>query len=267
VITPEQLKNALCAAFCSAFEVHAVAAGYAVSSIFTDRSGDRIGFYVVESEDGYRVEDDGEYLSRLVASGVDLEKSQRGQLLDAVLAEGRAYWDRDSLEIRTEAFPEAEIADRAAGFLSALIRARDIELLTREFVSSAFREDVIRALTERFGQVVEIEEDVAVHKDFEDFVSDVVLRPKHAGRTAALYLVNNNEKLGEALLLQQEARMKQRMDFAVIALIEERDLRPISRRKFQRAQNRDLAMPIFRGDEEAALDAIERKLGIERHVA
>ncbi len=35
--------------------------------------------------------------------------------------------------------------------------------------------------------------------------------------------------------------MKQRTDFAVIALIEERDLRPISRRKFQRAQNRDLS--------------------------
>ncbi len=264
-MTPEQLKNALCAAFCSAFEVHAVAAGYAVSSIFTDRSGDRIGFYVVESEDGYRVEDDGEYLSRLIASGVELDKGQRSQLLDAVLAEGRAYWDRDSLEIRTGAFPEGEIADRAASFLSALIRARDIELLTREFVRSTFREDAMQALTDRFGEVAEIEENVPVHKEFEDFASDVVLRPKGIGRTAALYLVTNNEKLSEALLLQQEARLRQKTDFAVIALIE--DLHPISPRKFQRAQNRDVTMPIFRGDEAAALDAIARKLDMEHHLA
>jgi hypothetical protein len=32
-------------------------------------------------------------------------------------------------------------------------------------------------------------------------------------------------------------------------------------------QNRDLTMPIFRGDEEAALDQIERKLAIERSAA
>lgn len=60
--------------------------------------------------------------------------------------------------------------------------------------------------------------------------------------------------------------IKKRMDFSVIALIEEPDMRLISRRKFQRAQNRDISMPIFRGDEEAALDAIERKLAI-RHGA
>ena len=71
----------------------------------------------------------------------------------------------------------------------------------------------------------------------------------------------------EALLLQMDAAMKQRADFSVIALIEEPDMRLISRRKFQRAGNRDLAISIFRGDEEAALDQIERKLEIKRRVA
>lgn len=112
-----------------------------------------------------------------------------------------------------------------------------------------------------------IEEDTAVHQDFADLPSDAVLKPKQKGRAGAVYFVSSNEKLGEAMPLQMDAAMKQRADLSVIALIEEPDMRLISRRKFQRVQNRDLTMPIFRGDEEAALDQIERKLEIKRRVA
>jgi hypothetical protein len=267
VITAEQLKNALCAAFCSAFEVNAVPSGFAVSSIFTDRSGDRISLYVVAEDGGYRLEDDGEYLSRLVASGIEIEKGQRGQLLDAMLESEKAYWDRDTLEIRTGVFAEPEIAQRTSSFLSALIRARDLDLVTRELVRSTFREDAMRAIVERFESVANIDEDTSVDKDFADFPSDVTIRPKSDGRSGAIYFVSTNGKLDEALLLQLDARLKNRTDFSVVALIEDPDMRFISRRKFQRAQNRDLAMPIFRGDEEAALDQIERKLEIKRSAA
>jgi len=267
VITPEKLKTALCAEFRSAFEVHPVASGYAVSSLFTDRSGDRISLYVVAEDDGYRLGDDGEYLSRLVASGIEIERGQRGQLLDAILGSEGAYWDRDTFEIRTEVFAESEIAPRTGSFLSALIRARDLELVTRELVRPTFREDAMRAIVERFGPVANIEEDVPVSQDFADFPSDAVVKPKQTGRAGAIYFVNTNEKLGEALLLQQEARLKRRTDFSVIALIEEPDMRLISRRKFQRAQNRDLTMSIFRGDEEEALDQIERKLELKGRAA
>lgn len=267
MITPEQLKKALCATFCSAFDVRAVPSGYAVSSIFTTPSGDRIGFYLVPDSDNYRFEDDGEFLSRLVASGIEVDKGQRGQLLDAILEGESAYWDRDTLEIRTAPFDEAEIAQRAGSFLSALIRARGLELLTRDLVRSTFREDALRAIVERFEAVANIDEDMAVHRDFADFPSDIVVQPKGVGQAGAIYLVSTNEKLAEALLLQQETRLKGRTDFSVVALIEEPGMQFISRRKFQRAQNRGLTMPIFRGDEEAALEAIERKLGIERSAA
>lgn len=267
MITAEQLRNALCATFCSAFEVNVVPSGYAVSSIFTDRSGDRISLYLVADDDGYRLEDDGEYLSRLVATGIELERGQRGQLLDAILASEQAYWDRDTFEIRTGVFAEADIAPRTAAFLSALIRARDLELVTRELVRSTFREDAMRAIIERFEPVANIDQDSSVDKDFTDFPSDVTIRPKSGGRSGAIYFVSTSEKLDEALLLQLDARLKNRTDFSVVALIEDPDMRFISRRKFQRAQNRDLAMPIFRGDEEAALDQIERKLEIKRSAA
>jgi hypothetical protein len=36
----------------------------------------------------------------------------------------------------------------------------------------------------------------------------------------------------------------------------------LSKKKFQRAQNRSLSMPIFRGDEDAAVGGIGRDLAI-----
>jgi Domain of unknown function DUF1828 len=267
VISAEHLQRMLCSAFCAGFEVHPVASGYAISSLFTDRSGDPIGFFLGAGDNGYRLEDDGEYLSRLVASGVDIERGQRGHLLDAILEGGLAHWDRDTFEIRTGSFTETDLPRRVAGFLSALLRARDLELLTHDFVRSTFREDAMQAITERFESVANIDEDVPVHRDFADFPSDAIIKPKKNGRFGAIYFVSNNEKLGEALLLQQEARLKRRTDFSVVALIEEPEMPLISRRKFQRAQNRDLTMPIFRGDEEAALEQIARKLLLGRRVA
>jgi hypothetical protein len=89
------------------------------------------------------------------------------------------------------------------------------------------------------------------------------MKPTAAAPSAipgAIYFVNTNDKLNEALLLQTDALRLQRTDFEVVALLEEPDLKMISRRRFQRAQNRSLAMPIFRGDEDAAMTMIGRKL-------
>jgi hypothetical protein len=86
-------------------------------------------------------------------------------------------------------------------------------------------------------------------------------------RPGAIYLVTSNDKLNEALLALQEAQIKNRSDFAIMALIEEPDMRLISRRKFQRAQNRSLPMPIFRGDEDAAMAKIAKELNLTRSAA
>ena len=58
-----------------------------------------------------------------------------------------------------------------------------------------------------------------------------------------------------------------RDDFAVIALIEEPFLHSIARKKFQRAQNRSLSMPIFRGDEDAAMRFIAREMKLAAYAA
>ena len=242
--------------------MQAVPCGFAVSSAFKDASGDRISFYVVAEGDSYRLEDDGEYLARLVAFGIDFEKGQRHQLLTSVLQTADAIWDQDTYEIKTRQFEERNLSSQMIRFLSALIRVRDLELLTRDFIRSTFREDATAAINERFGAVALVDERKPVAIDFPDYIPDLVIRPKLSGRTTAVFLASNVVPFQEAELLRGEVEKENRQgSIAVVALLEDADkIQQISTRRFQRAQNRGLAMPIFRGDEAAALSAIERQL-------
>ena len=257
----ENLKRQLCSIFCELIDVQPVPSGLAVSSAFEDNAGDPISFYLTASEDGFQIEDDGAYLSHLIARDIPIDEGTRGQLLDAILDRGGAYWDRETYEIRSTSFPEGEIARRAVDFLSSLIRVRDLELLTRNVVRSTFREDATAAINTRFGNVANIDEGKFISKDFAEFPADLVIRPNLPNAVpGAIYFVNTNEKLNEALLLKMDAELLNRTDFEVVALVEDPEMKMISRRKFQRAQNRSLSMPIFREDEDAAMTMIGRKL-------
>ena len=77
------LANSICKAFCGELQVNSVPSGYAVSTAFVDASGDKITFYLSESEDGWRAEDDGDYLASLVARDIPL-----------ILGHARRYWMR-----------------------------------------------------------------------------------------------------------------------------------------------------------------------------
>ena len=261
-----ELAKSLCNAFCAAVDVRSVATGFAVSSVFLDSAGDPISFYLTETVDGFVAEDDGSYLSNLVARDIPIHQGYRGQILDGILAESSASWDRESFEIRSEPFASSEVAQRSIDLLSALIRVRDLELLTRDAVRSTFREDAISALEKAYANYAFIEENAPLDKDFAEFPADVVVRSKSSApdsTVGGIYFVNNDAKLNEALLLKMELQQSSANDnFRVIALIEEPTLKQISRRKFQRAQNRSLVMPIFRGDEEAAMRMIGRELRI-----
>jgi hypothetical protein len=259
---PETLKQQLCKTFCASVNVRPVPSGLAVSSAFADHSGDSISFYVTNLDDGeFRIEDDGSYLSHLIAKDIPIDQGPRGQLLDAILKQANSYWDRDTLEIRSSAFPESEISHRSIDFLSSLLRVRDLELLTRDVVRSTFRSDATAAIKAIYGNVASFRENTPIKKEFAEFPADLVILPKDtAAFTGALYFVSSNEKLNEALLLQMEALRVGNSDFKVIALLEEPEMKAISSKKFQRAQNRSVVMPIFRGDEDASVLSIGRTL-------
>jgi hypothetical protein len=257
----DAFKNSLCQYYCNHISVSPVSYGYAVSTAFIDNSNDPIGFYIVETDDGYYLEDDGEYLTHLIASGIDIDKGQRNEFLRNILAQADAHYDVDSYEIRTAEFPPDAIPRKAFDFVSALLRMRDLEMWTRETVRSTFKEDALRAMEERFAEIANIDENTGVNRQFSAYPADAILRPvKYTGRDTAVYFVTNNDKLNEALLLDRERRLVDDDSFSVVAMFEEPEMRGISRKRFQRAQNRGLPMPFFRDDEDAALNLIASKL-------
>lgn len=262
-IAPDALQKRLCAAFCGDINVNPVASGLAVSSAFKDNSGDRISFYLRETPDGLQIEDDGSYLAELIGRGVPIDQGTRANMLDAILSQAGAYWDRETYEIKSTTVAEADVAKRMIDFLSSLIRVRDLELFTREVVRSTFREDATSKIENAFGDMAELLEDKPVMSDLSEFPADLVIKPRLAGALpGAVYFVNSNDKLNEALLLLMEGERAARSDFAVFALLEDANMTTLSRRRFQRAQNRSLKMPIFRGDEDAAMNFIGRELRI-----
>jgi hypothetical protein len=265
VTTAATLEKALCAAFCQAITVNPVPCGLAVSAGFTDPSGDRIGFYVVADGDNFHLEDDGEYLSQLIALGVDIEKGQRQHLLESILQTAGAIWDPESYEIKTGTFEEADLSGKIMQFLSALMRIRDLELLTRDFIRSTFREDATAAIMDRFGAVANVDERKPVSANFPDYLPDLVIRPKSDGRNTAVFLATNPVPFQEAELLRAEIEKEGKQnEITVVALIEDTDkINAISPRRFQRALNRGLAVSIFRGDEPAAMNAIARQVQIK----
>ena len=259
MIDSQSLENNLCSTFCSSITINPVACGFAVSTVFSDKAGDRLGFFLIEDEDGYHIEDSGDYLSQLVASGIDIESGVRNALLNDILQNGKAFWDVDTFEIKTDSFSESEISSRMTDFLSSLIRVRDLELITRDVVRSTFKEDAIAAIEERFKNVANFQKDKAINKKFSEFPSDLNIIPKSKGKPAAVFFATNSNKLDEAVMLKQEATIADKdNDFSVIAMIETSDMKGISKRKFQRAQNRSIVMPIFRSDEDAAIELIAR---------
>jgi hypothetical protein len=263
VTEPETLKNLLSRTFAESFDVRAVPSGLAISAPFKDTSGDRISFYVREADNGYSFEDDGFFLSHLVASGIDIERGQRRQLLDTVLQGSDAYWDAETYEIKSR--PSDDVAASAITFVSALLRLRDIELLTKEKIKSTFREDATAAAEQFLGSQFEIQTDSSLSRRFSESPADLVLVPKELGaRRGGVFLVNSSTSFLEAELLHSEIeRSNAQNEFASIALIEDNDkIQLVGMKRFQRALNRRLPTPIFRGDEEEAMSFIAHTLGV-----
>jgi hypothetical protein len=259
VIETETLKGLLSRTFAEAVDVRAVPSGLAISAPFTDSSGDRLAFYARHGDNGYTFEDDGFFLSHLVASGIDIERGQRRQLLDAVLDGSGAYWDPETYEIKSRPTPDTGVG--AIMFMSALLRLRDIELLTKETVRSTFREDATAAAEEHLGETFLVEAGAPLSPEFLESPADLIITPKKPGlRRAGVFFVNSATPFLEAELLHMEIeKARASPDFVSIALIEDTGkLQVIGMRRFQRAVNRGLPTPIFRGDEAQAMAAIGR---------
>jgi len=240
--------------------VQEVPAGLAISAMFQDDVGDKVGAYLIRGAETSFLADDGSFLAELDAMGVDVRVGSRAQFLERVLAPAGAFVDPETLEIRTPALDEEPSPDRVIEFLSALARVQDVKYWTQERVRSTFQEDATAALTQRFLSIATIHRNAVAEEQLSDFPADLVIRPQDPSRHSviAVFLAQNLQKLDEALLLWHEARSHAMMHLRVAALVEDLATFPVQSRKAQRAFNRIDAAAFYRQDEIAAVERVAR---------
>jgi len=253
------IREQLCQAFCRDITVKAVPAGLAVSGSFEDVVGDPIRCYVEQYAGGWRLADDGQFLADLDGRGINRRQGPRADYLAQIFASAGAGVGEDGLQIATSVQAQPPLAGEIIQFLSALTRARDVMFWSRERIKSTFKEDVFHAMEERLSGKATLERASFVEPSLRDFPADVIITPKGmvgAPRTA-VFLAQSTEPLGDALLLWQELRLRGRSDIRVAAVVESGSVSNAAL-KLQRVINRIDAVTFFSGDEDAAIERIER---------
>lgn len=250
-MTPDAVKDHLCRSFCDGFRVAEVPGGLLVETPFPLPDGDHLDFLIRDTGDGIRFEDDGLLVAEARASGVDMDKGARRQLLDSILAHCGVRFDEDDGIFYIDVGSREEIASLSVKFVETLLRAQDVAALTRERVASSFADDLQAALealsSGDFDFSRNTEDDAAGRENPSDIV---VLR--RSAPVAVIYAVTSTEKLLSALVRHLEREMDGAPGPEVFAAIEALD--KVSSRRFAHAQNLGLAMPIA----EAGLDDAAR---------
>jgi hypothetical protein len=248
------MKDMLCKAFCDQLAIRSVPAGLAVSTAFTLSSGEPLGFYVVGPDPSgrFRLEDDGTTLPMIEAAGIDLETATRSDAVAKLYEEYGAIHDPETGELSTPPISGDLVPQRALQFVALLLRLQDLTLLTPERVASTFKEDAIRAITSSLNGLAKISENQSPAVGIE-FPADLVIEAPSRS-PVAVFLAMSEQRVLEAVVAQMAITYETKADCSVIALLE-RDS-SVTRRMRQRAANRLTAMPIYEGDEQAAVQRI-----------
>lgn len=254
------MKDELCKAFCNEIKVQEVPAGLAISTTFRRADGDPIEFYVtsVGMLSGFsRIEDDGQTVPYLEACGVDFETQTRAKAFEALLTEYGAEYDSTEAIIHTPSMRDSDIPRAAIRFAALLLRLSDFLLLTQEHVESTFREDAVKKIRERIGDRANIIEGEPISPQLTEVIPDLILRAQ--GRApVAVFLGQSAQRVYEAIFLQMAATYEAKEDLSVVALLEAES--SVSREMRQRAMNRLAAVPVYHGDEAAAIQRIEQEV-------
>jgi len=252
------LKEQLCKAFCDQLQLREVPAGLAVSTAFSFSDSEPVGFYVVgpDALGRFRIEDDGNTIPMIEAEGIDLDTTTRQDALDALLTEYGVRYDEEKGELTTLPLSAKQVPAAAFKFVALLLRLQDLVLLTPERAASTFREDATKAIRDALGGRADIRENAPIAPGIE-FPADLIIR---AGQRepVAVFLAMSEQRVLEAVVAQMAVTYEAHSPCSVIALLEKDS--SVTRKMRTRASNRLTAMPIYDGDQRAAIQRIEREV-------
>jgi Domain of unknown function DUF1828 len=261
------MKNEICRAFCNEIAVREVPAGLAISTAFRRRDGDAVAFYLMRdplAKGLAHLEDDGETVPYLEACGVDFTTQTRQRAFQELLGEYGAEYDEGEAVIRTRPMKEGDIGKASLKFVALLLRLEDFLLLTQEHVESTFREDAAKRIKDTIGDRATIAEDEPVSPRLAEVKPDMVIRAN--GRTpVAVFFAQTSQRVNDAIFLQMAALYEAKHPVSVIALLEKES--SVNQALRQRAANRLTSVPVYNGDEDVAIQRIEREVvGIEQTI-
>ena len=252
------MKAELCRAFCDDLKVRDVPLGLAVVTGFDALGGEPLGFYVVGPDHAglYHLEDDGTTVPLIEAQGADLETQTRSEAVSILLEEYGASLNLDTRELVTGPIAKDKIPLAAMRFIALLLRLQDIILLTPERVASTFKEDAKHAIRHVLEGRAKIEENAPVAPNL-DYPADLLLTAE--GRDpVAVFLASTEQRVLEAVIAQMESLYEAHSSCQVIALLEKDS--SVTQKTRRKASNRLTALPIFEGDQSAAITRIQREV-------
>lgn len=251
-----KIEEALCRAFCDGIEVSEVPVGLAVSTPFEDTSGERIGFYLTQDKASnlYRIEDEGELVPALIASGTNILKGSRGKLFQSLLTHGRIEFDAATGELRTPFLEESEVPAAAMRFVALLVRVASMTVVHPEMVSRNFHDDAMERIRADLSARFEIREgdDINLHPTLAEFEPDAYLVAA-SKVPIAVYVATSDQRLSEAIIMQMAADYEAKVPMSVVALIDREGSKLTTGKMRQRARNRLGAAPEFYGEEAQAV--------------
>lgn len=252
------MKEELCKAFCDELQIRSVPAGLAVCTGFDGYGGEPLGFYVLGPDrlGRFHLEDDGTTAPLIEAQGADLESQTRAEAFDEMLQEYGVTYDEDRAELVSAPLDEDRVPGAAMKFIALLLRLQDLVLLTPERVASTFKEDASRAIIHALSDRAQIDENISIAPGIE-FPADLLIQAP--GRDpVAVFLAMSEQKVLEAVVAQMAALYEAHSPCSVVALLEKDS--SVTRKMRTHASNRLSAMPIYEGDQTAAILRIQREV-------
>ena len=246
-----------CRAFCDRIAMRPVPIGYVLKTPFRRADGDAIAIYLRRhSEDPtqYRLEDDGQTIAFLEASGVDLDSEKRFEAFTELLKEYDAFLDEGESVLHTQFLAEDDLAAASVRFTALLLRVVDLLLLSTSRVRSTFRDDLVEMVERQFGTAA-IELNSPLNPAMKDYVVDIIVRSSD-GRALAIFAGTSELKALEALLFSKECREQQVANVRPMLVLENAKPREIKERTFSRVINSDILLASMDGEE----IAIRRKM-------
>ena len=180
----------------------------------------------------------------------------REKAFAAILEEYGAQYDADEAIIRTPDMPEPEIARAAIGFAALLLRLSDFLLLSQDHIASAFREDAIKRIRDAVGDRATVKEDEMIDKQISEVRPDLVIQSPNRD-PVAVFLAQSPQRVNDAIFVQMAALYEAHRPVSVVAMLEADS--SVSAKLRQRASNRLSAVPVYRNDEDQAVQKSSEK--------